>query len=84
MAMWNAILTGIGDLLTSIFSLLGQVFSGVVSVFYTSGADGGPTIILQALIFAAAAGLVAAAVYVIVRLIKSAIARLRGGVGAAK
>ena len=78
--MWQAILTGIGGFLSGMFALISGAFTGVVSVFY---ANNTATIILQALIFAAAASLVAAAVYVIVRLIKSAVARLRGGVGAA-
>ena len=78
--MWQSILSGIGGFLSGMFGLLTGLFSGVGAVFYTNNAA---TIILQALIFAAAAGLVAAAVYVIVRLIKSAVARLRGGVGAA-
>ena len=78
--LWTSILTGIGGFLSGMFALISGAFTGVVSVFY---ANNTATIILQALIFAAAAGLVAAAVYVIVRLIKSAVARLRGGVGAA-
>ena len=78
--MWQAILSGIGGFFSGMFSVLSGLFSGVVAVFYTNNTT---TILLQAIIFAAAAGLVAAAVYVIVRLIKSAIARLRGGVGGA-
>ena len=78
--LWTSILTGIGGFLSGMFALISGAFTGVVSVFY---ANNTATIILQALIFAAAASLVAAAVYVIVRLIKSAVARLRGGVGAA-
>ena len=79
--MWQAILSGIGGFFAGMFSLLSGLFSGVVAVFYTNNTT---TILLQAIIFTAAASLVAVAVYVIVRLIKSAIARLRGGVGAAK
>lgn len=79
--MWQAILSGIGGFFAGMFSVLSGLFSGVVAVFYTNNTT---TILLQAIIFTAAASLVAVAVYVIVRLIKSAIARLRGGVGAAK
>lgn len=82
--MWQAIITGISSFLTSMFGLLASLFDGVVSVFYTTGENGGPTILLEAIIFGAAAALVAAAVYVIVRLIKGAVARLRGGVSNAR
>lgn len=82
--MWQAIITGISSFLTSMFGLLSSLFSGVVSVFYTTGENGGPTILLEVIIFGAAAALVAAAVYVIVRLIRAAVAKLRGGVSATK
>ena len=86
--MFTGILTGIGAFLTQMFTLLGQLFTGVVALFWnaptTENGTGSPTVLLEVIIFSAAAALVGAAIYVIVRLIRGAVARLRGGVGAAK
>lgn len=78
--MFSALFTAISSFLTSIFGLISSVFSGVVSVFWVSGTgdDAGPTIVLEALALGAAATLVGVGIYVIVRLIKGAIARTRG------
>lgn len=75
--MWAELITAITGFLTNIYSLISATFNGVVSIFYVSGTDGGPTVLLEAIAFAAAASLVGVAIYVIVRLIKGALARTR-------
>lgn len=86
--MFTGILTGISGFLTEMFSVLGSLFSGVVALFWnaptTENGTGSPTILLEVIIFSAAASLVGVAVYVIVRLIRGAVARLRAGVGSAR
>lgn len=86
--MFTGIITGISSLLTQMFTLLGSLFSGVVALFWnaptTENGTGSPTVLLEVIIFAAAASLVGAAVYVIVRLIRGAVGRLRGATNAAK
>ena len=79
-SIWEVILTAVSGFFTSMFALLTGVFNGVSSVFW---ADNAPTILLQVIIFGAAAALVAAAVYVITKLIKNATAKLKGGVNSA-
>lgn len=86
--MFTGILTGISGFLTEMFSLLGSLFNGVVALFWnaptTEGGTGSPTVLLEVIIFSAAASLVGIAVYVIVRLIRGAVARLRSGASSAK
>lgn len=77
--MWTSLVNGISGFLTSIYSLIASTFNGVVSIFYVAGTGegSGPTVLLEAIAFAAAASLVGVAIYVIVRLIKGALARTR-------
>ena len=84
--MWAALISAVSSFITSIFGLISDVFTGVVSIFWVSGsgADAGPTVLLEALALGAAATLAGVGVYVIVRLIKGAIARTRGAAGAIK
>ena len=62
-----SIITAITGFISSIFGLVTEVFSGVVSVFWVSGsgADAGPTVLLEALALGAAATLVGVGIYVI-------------------
>lgn len=86
--MFTGILTGISGFLTQMFQLLGSLFSGVVALFWTAptteNGTGEPTVLLEVIIFSAAASLVGVAIYVIVRLIRGAVARLRSGASSAK
>lgn len=81
--MLAGFLSEIPNYLTTIFGLVGSVFSGVGSVFWDSTANE-PTLLLEILGLVAAASLVGAAIYVVVRLIKGIMARIRGGVSSAK
>lgn len=83
--MFEELLSAIGGFITGIFGLLGDVFSGVVQIFYTTGTDGAAgelTFLGEVIAWTAGAALVAAAVYIIYRLIRSAVGRLSGGVRA--
>lgn len=83
--MFEQLLSAIGGFITGIFGLLGDVFSGVVQIFYTPGTGDNPgelTFLGEVIAWTASAALVAAAVYVIYRLIKAAVGRLGGGVRA--
>lgn len=85
--MFEAILEKAGGLLTSIFGVIANAFSGVTSIFYTPGTGDTPgslTIIGQALAFTLGAALVGVAVYVIFRLVRSVTNRVTGGVRAVK
>ena len=87
MELFTAILESAGGLLTKIFSLIGDAFNGVVSVFYTAGSGETPgklTIIGSAMAFILGAALVAAAIYIIYRLISRVTGRVTGGVRAVK
>ena len=86
--MFTGLLTGISGFLTQMFQLIGSLFNGVVALFWnaptTQEGTGSPTVLLEVIIFSAAASLVGVAIYVIVRLIRGAVARLRSGVSSAK
>lgn len=87
MDVFTAILESAGGLLTKIFSLIGDAFNGVVSVFYTAGSGETPgklTLIGSAMAFILGAALVAAAIYIIYRLITRVTGRVTGGVRAIK
>ena len=87
MDVFSAILESAGGLLTKIFSLIGDAFNGVVSVFYTAGSGENPgklTLIGSAMAFILGAALVAAAIYIIYRLITRVTGRVTGGVRAIK
>lgn len=84
--MWSALVTAITGFITSIFSMISAAFTGVVSIFWVSGSgeNAGPTVLLEALAFAAAAAIAGVAIYAIVRLIKGAVARTRSATGSVK
>lgn len=85
MNVLNSILSAISDVLTQIWTLLGDVFSGVVQIFYTPGvgeAAGELTFLGEVIAFVGGASLAAVAIYVIYRLIRSAISRVSSGVRA--
>lgn len=87
MDVFTAILKSAGELLTNIFSLIGDAFNGVVSVFYTAGSGETPgklTLIGSAMAFILGAALVAASIYIIYRLITRVTGRVTGGVRAVK
>ena len=87
MDIFNAILNAAKTLLTTIFGLIGEAFSGVVSVFYTAGSGDNPgelTTIGYAMAFILGASLVTAAIYIIYRLILRVTGRVTGGVRAIK
>ena len=87
MDVFTAILESAGGLLTKIFSLIGDAFNGVVSVFYTAGSGETPgklTLIGSAMAFILGAALVATAIYIIYRLIARVTGRVTGGVRAVK
>ena len=87
MDVFTAILQAAGGLLTNIFSLIGDAFNGVVSVFYTAGSGETPgklTLIGSAMAFILGASIVAAAIYIIYRLITRVTGRVTGGVRAVK
>ena len=87
MDVFTAILEAAGGLLTNIFGLIGNAFNGVVSVFYTpkSGETPGQlTLIGSAMAFILGAAIVAAAIYIIYRLISRVTGRVTGGVRAVK
>ena len=87
MDVFTAILQAAGGLLTDIFSLIGDAFNGVVSVFYTAGSGETPgklTLIGSAMAFILGAALVAAAIYIIYRLITRVTGRVTGGVRSVK
>ena len=74
MDVFSAILEAAGGLLTNIFGLIGNAFNGVVSIFYTpkSGETPGQlTLIGSAMAFNLGAALVAAAIYIIYRLLNN-------------
>lgn len=64
--------------LTDMFNMIGQAFSGVVNIFYTSGENPQLTFVGQVLAAVLAASLVGAAIYVIVRLVKAIGGRISG------
>lgn len=83
--MFEQLLDAISGFITGIFGLLGDVFSGVVQIFYTPGTGDTPgelTFLGEVIAWTAGAALVAAAIYVIYRMIKNAVGRLSGGVRA--
>lgn len=85
MDVLNSILSAISDVLTQMWTLLGDVFSGVVQIFYTPGtgeAAGELTFLGEVIAFVGGASLAAVAIYVIYRLIRSAISRVSSGVRA--
>ena len=87
MELFTSILESAGGLLTKIFSLIGDAFNGVVSVFYTAGSGETPgklTLIGSAMAFILGAALVATAIYIIYRLISRVTGRVTGGVRAVK
>ena len=87
MEVLRAILDAAGGLLTNIFTLIGNAFDGVVSVFYTAGSGETPgklTLIGSAMAFMLGAAIVAAAIYIIYRLITRVTGRVTGGVRAIK
>lgn len=87
MELFTAILESAGGLLTKIFSLIGDAFNGVVSVFYTpkSGETPGQlTLIGSAMAFILGAALVASAIYIIYKLVSRVTGRVTGGVRAVK
>ena len=81
--MLTGFLTEIGTYLADIFGIVGSAFNGVYEVFWDTSTNS-PTLLLQILGLVAAASLVGAAIYVVVRLIKGIMARIRGGVSSAK
>ena len=87
MEVLRAILDAAGGLLTNIFTLIGNAFDGVVSVFYTAGSGETPgklTLIGSAMAFMLGAAIVAAAIYIIYRLITRVTGRVTGGIRAVK
>lgn len=83
--MFEQLLSGIRSFVQEIFGLLGDVFSGVVQIFYTPGSGdtaGQLTFLGEVIAWTAGAALVAAAIYVIYRLIRRAVGALSGGVRA--
>lgn len=83
--MFQALLTAITSFIGGIFDLVGSVFTGVVAIFYTTGADGAAgelTFLGEVIAWGVGVGLVAAAIYVIYRLIRSVTTRLTSGVRA--
>ena len=77
--IFTALIAAIGTFIGSVFGIVSDVFTGVVSIFYST--ETGATVLLQALALGAAATLAGVGIYVIVRLIKGAIARTRGATG---
>lgn len=77
--MLGAFLTEAGNLLSNIFGLIGQAFTGVVNIFYTSGENPQLTFVGQVMALVLGASLAAAAIYVIVRLVKSIGGRITRG-----
>ena len=85
MDVLNSILSAISDVLTQIWSLLGEVFTGVVQIFYTPGvgeAAGELTFLGQVIAFVGGATLAAAAIYIIYHMIRNAISGVSRGVRA--
>ena len=83
--MFNALLASIGTFITGVFGLIGDVFTGVVAIFYTPGAEGAAgqlTFLGDVIAWTAGVGLVGSAIYIIYRLIRSATSRLSSGVRA--
>lgn len=83
--MFSALLASIGSFITGVFDLIGDVFTGVVAIFYTPGtgdAAGQLTFLGEVIAWTAGVGLVGAAIYIIYRLIRSATSRLSSGVRA--
>lgn len=81
--MLQAILDAIGGVISSIFELFVDVFGGVGALFYTPGADGAAgtlTILGEVLSWTGAVTLVAAAAYLIFRLVRAIVGRLGGSV----
>ena len=79
--MINQLLTTAGSFLKDIFGLIGNAFSGVAAIFYTPGVDGAAgqlTDIGQIMAFVVGASLVGVAIYVLVRLLRSALGRISG------
>lgn len=79
--MINQLLTTAGSFLTDIFGLIGNAFSGVAAIFYTPGVDGAAgqlTDIGQIMAFVVGSSLVGVAIYVLVRLLRSALGRISG------
>lgn len=81
--MLAGFLSNILTYLNDIFGIIASTFNGVYEVFWDT-TNNSPTLLLQLLGLVAAATLVSAAIYVVVRLIKGVMARIRGGVSAAK
>ena len=81
--MLTGFLSEIPNYLSDIFGIVGSAFNGVYEVFWDTTTQT-PTLLLQILGLVAAATLVSAAIYVVVRLIKGVMARIRGGVTSAK
>lgn len=82
MSFIGSIFSAVGDVLTSAFGIIGDALSGVTELFYTT-AEGGTitlTFLGEVLAWGAGIGLVSAAIYLIVKLIRNVLARLSGGV----
>lgn len=82
MSFIGAMFSAVGDVLTSGFGLIGEALTGVTEIFYTTGTDGAITLTFlgEVLAWGAGIGLVAAAIYLIVKLLRNVLARLSGGV----
>ena len=83
--MFQALLSAITGFIGGVFDLIGSVFTGVVAIFYTPGvgdAAGELTFLGEVIAWGVGVGLVAAAIYVIYRLIRSVTNRLTSGVRA--
>jgi len=82
MSFIGAMFSAVGDVLTSAFGLTGEALTGVTEIFYTT-AEGGTitlTFLGEVLAWGAGIGLVMAAIYLIVKLLRNVLARLSGGV----
>lgn len=83
MQVITSILASIGEVLTSVFVVVGDVFEGVLTIFYTPGADGvagNLTFLGEVIAFTMGATLAGIGIYVVIKLLKSAIGRIGSGV----
>lgn len=79
--MINQLLTTAGSFIQDIFGLIGNAFSGVAAIFYTPGVGDTPgqlTDIGQIMAFVVGASLVGAAIYGLVRLLRSSLGKVTG------
>lgn len=83
MQVITSILASIGEVLTSVFGVVADVFEGVLTIFYTPGAEGvagSLTFLGEVIAFTMGATLAGIGIYVVIKLLKSAIGRIGSGV----